>query len=128
MLFGTAKKESNRSVEIIQEKVGGLDKYPAFVFTLCQEPQRLALRAPVHIHTYRLENSPLGSDPWARSGRSLWFEPCGEAVVSLLSQPGGGRHPRGASHRGHRDAGAGRSPDGQEEGDCEEAAHSRNLG
>lgn len=52
-------------------------------------------------------------------------------VLKLLClchpQPGSGCHPRGPPHRGHCHTGARRSPDGEEKGDCEEAAHSRNL-
>lgn len=64
--------------------------------------------------------------PWKCPFDRFW-----SVLVKLFSlccpQPGGGCHPRGSSHRGHRNAGAGYSPDGQEKGDCEEAAHSRNL-
>lgn len=47
---------------------------------------------------------------------------------STLHQPGRGRHPRGASHRGDGDTGAGRNEDGAEEGHREEAAYRGDSG
>lgn len=71
MLFGNVKKKSNCSVKITQKKIEGLDKYTAFVFTVCQESQCLAPHASTQIRTYMPENSPHGIVPLACFGRYL---------------------------------------------------------
>lgn len=126
MLFNHVKKKSERFVKITQENVEGLDRYLAFYF-FPQQSQWLAVPTSTQMCPCRQEDSPHRGVPlqWLASTCSLTntlkpFSLC-------CPQPGSGCHPRGPSHRGHCDTGAGCSSYGQEKSDCEEAAHRRNL-
>lgn len=76
---------------------------------------------------YRQEDSPHRDIPleWLVSICSLTHTL--KPLSLCCPQPGSGCHPRGPSHCGHCDTGAGCSSYGQEKSDCEEAAHCRNL-
>lgn len=126
MLFNDTKKKSDRRVKITQKKVEGLDRYPAFYF-VSQQSQWLAVHASTQRCPYRQEDSPRIDVPleWLVSTCSLTHTL--KPFSLCCSQPGSGCHPRGPSHRGHCDTGAGCSSYGQEKSDCEEVAHCRNL-